>query len=307
MVVYRELSSLVRDLGVSARVLYGVSNRIPDHYHLVTLEKGNGEPRLLYVPDPRLKAIQRRIAQRLLCYEEVSRFAMAYRIGGSTLANARPHVGRPVLLKLDIRHFFDHILYPMVKDAAFPAERYSESNRILLSLLCVYRDALVQGAPTSPVISNIILRDFDETVGEWCRQRKIHYTRYCDDMTFSGDLDPSPVHTFVADRLREMGFFLNEKKTVVAKAGQKQLVTGLVVNDKVRVPASYRKRLRQELYFCQKYGVRSHMERAHISGEERAYLRRLLGQVQHVLSADREDPAFLLARDWLLAALDQHR
>ena len=70
-------------------------------------------------------------------------------------------IGAAIVMKLDVRKFFDHITYPMVKEKVFPSKKYSESNRILLAVLCVYNHAIPQGAPTSPTISNIILRDFD--------------------------------------------------------------------------------------------------------------------------------------------------
>ena len=286
MIVYRELSSLEKDLGVSAKTLYTLSNQQHQHYHKVKIPKGNGELRALSVPDALLKTVQKKIAQVLLAKEPVSPYAKAYRPGGSPLKNAQPHVGKPVLLKMDIRQYFDHIYYPIVKEKVFPAERYSEANRILLSLLCVHKDALPQGAPTSPAISNIILRDFDNTVGQWCDDRNITYTRYCDDMTFSGDFDPVVVKRFVKAQLREQGFFVNDRKTVVARKGQKQTVTGIVVNEFPNASASYRRKLRQELYYCKTKGVYEHMAFSGVQVTEETYLRQLLGRVNYVLSID---------------------
>ena len=286
MVVYRELSSLEKDLGVSAKMLYTLSNQLHKHYHNVRIPKGSGEFRELSVPDDFLKAVQTKIAQNLLAYERISPYAAAYRPGGSPLRNAQPHVGKETLLKMDIRHFFDHIYYPMVKAKVFTADKYSESNRVLLSLLCVHRDALPQGAPTSPIISNIIMRDFDDTVGNWCKGRNIAYTRYCDDMTFSGDFDPKEVKTFVKEQLKKTGFFANDKKTVVARNGQQKNVTGIVVNERPNTTAAYRKKLRQELYYCKTYGVDSHMQRTQVNVTEDTYLRQLLGRVNYVLSVD---------------------
>ncbi len=92
----------------------------------------------------------------LLAPMPVSPYAMAYRYGASVVRNAAQHVGRPAVLKLDIRHFFDSILYASVKEAAFPAEIYGEPLRILLTILCYHRDGLPQGAPSSPAISNLV-------------------------------------------------------------------------------------------------------------------------------------------------------
>ena len=168
------------------RTLYAVSNRIPAHYHRAEVPKRDGGARVLRVPDPVLKDIQRRIARVLLSGMPVSPHATAYRYGAGVVENARRHVGRPELLKLDILHFFDSIRYIQVKEAAFPAEIYAEPLRILLSMLCYDRDVLPQGAPTSPWIANLVLRPFDEKLGAWCRARGVVYTRYCDDLAFSG-------------------------------------------------------------------------------------------------------------------------
>lgn len=303
MIVYRELSSLTTDLGFSAKTLYGVSYHRSSHYHHVKIPKAGGGYRELSVPDDLLKSIQHSIAVNILAYENVSPFAAAYRIGGSTAANAAPHVGQRVVLKLDIRHFFDHLIYPLIKEKVFPAERYSEPIRVLLTMLCVYPDALPQGAPTSPVISNIVMRDFDSLTGRWCSARGIAYTRYCDDMTFSGDFDPEPVVRFVRDELKKMGLLLNDMKTVVAREGQKKVVTGIVVNEKLNTAAAYRKKLRQELYFCQKYGIAEHLQRTGADLAADQYVRQLLGRVNYVLQVTPENAEMQQYRAWLMSQL----
>ncbi len=289
MIVYREFSSLSEDLGFSGKTLYGVSNSVTKHYHAASIPKRSGGARELHIPDDLLKTIQSRIAERLLPLEAISPYATAYRPGGSTKINAAPHVGKQILLKLDIRRFFDSITYPMVKAKAFPAARYSEANRILLSILCVYKDALPQGAPTSPAISNIVMKDFDDTVGRWCAARRIAYTRYCDDMTFSGAFDPVPVTAFVKEELRKMGFFLNREKTAAVRQGQRQQVTGIVVNARPGVPSDYKRKLRQEVYYCRKYGVESHIAKIGAEGTAAAYLSGLLGRIRYVLSVEPDN------------------
>ena len=299
MIVYKEFSSLVNDLGFSGKALYSVSNRVHKHYHPVKIPKGNGEFRQLYVPDDFLKSIQRSINDKLLCMEEISPYATAYRPGGSTKVNANPHIGKPVLLKLDIRHFFDHLIYPIVKDKAFPAERYSEQNRVLLSLLCVYMDALPQGAPTSPTISNIIMKEFDNVVGAWCSDNGIAYTRYCDDMTFSGDFDPRPVIRRVKFELKKMGLFLNDKKTVIVREGQKHSVTGIIVNERLSVPSEYKKQLRQEMYYCMKFGLQSHLNSIGCGDSKEKYILTLLGRINYVLSVEPQNEQMQKYKAWL--------
>ena len=173
MIVYRELSSLERDLGIDAKTLYAISNNIGKHYHKVKLPKKSGGYRNLSVPDAVLKSVQKRITEVLLIHMPVSRYAKAYRYGSSTLRNAKHHVGRQVVLKLDILHFFDSIRYSTVKNKVFPEVIYAEPLRILLTMLCYYKDALPQGASSSPAITNILLYEFDEQIGQWCQAQDI--------------------------------------------------------------------------------------------------------------------------------------
>lgn len=303
MIVYRELSSLEKDLGFQAKTLYAVSNNLKKHYHTVQLPKKSGGTRTLSVPDELLKSIQRKITDVLLVSMPVSEYAKAYRYGSSITRNAKPHVGKNVVLKLDILHFFDSVRYSTVKDLVFPREIYGENLRILLTMLCYYKDGLPQGAPSSPAISNIILYAFDEKVGQWCRDRKIAYTRYCDDMTFSGDFCPEDVTTFVRSELKKLGFLLNEQKTRIQHSVQRQKVTGIVVNEKLSIPGEDRRKLRQELYYCQKYGIADHLRRIGAQVPEEIFRQRLLGKVNYFLQISPGDPELMKYQEWLRSSV----
>ena len=299
MIVYREVSSVERDLGIPIKTLYAVSNNLKGHYRKVLIPKKSGGYRKLSVPDEVMKRIQRQISDVLLIHMPISRYAKAYRFGSTTMKNARLHVGKPVVLKLDILHLFDSIRYSDMKDKVFPAEIYAENIRILLAMLCYYKDFLPQGAPTSPAITNILMYKFDETVGTWCQERGIAYTRYCDDMTFSGDFDPAEAIWFVRQELRKMGFLLNEQKTRIQRSGQQQTVTGIVVNEKMSIPADYRRKLRQELYYCRKFGIQEHLQKMGLEISEDAYRMQLMGRCNYVLQLSPEDHDMLDARKWL--------
>lgn len=306
MIVYREAASLARDLGVELRTLYALSNSLPAHYHTAEIPKADGGVRRLTVPDEALKQVQRAILNNLLVHMPLSPYAAAYRFGGGAVRSASRHVGQPQVLRLDIRHFFDSVRYSAVKDTVFPPEIFSEPLRVLLTMLCYYRDSLPQGAPTSPAIVNILLRDFDLRLGVWCRERGIVYTRYCDDLTFSGE-DLSGVRAVAEAELRAMGFFLNDHKTRLRSAGQRQTVTDLVVNEKVSVPREVRREIRQEVYCCRRFGVEDHLRWTGVGLSPEAYLDRLLGRVGYVLQADPGCAWALEARRWLLGERRRRR
>ena len=298
MIVYRELSSIEKDLGFSAKTLYGLSNSLEKHYHTVYLPKSDGSKRKLSVPDLILKLVQKSIADNILIQYPISKYAKAYKPGSSIQKNARPHVGKKKILKLDIEGFFDHILYSRVKDTVFYEEKYSESIRILLTMLCYYNDSLPQGAPTSPAITNIIMYDFDETVGAFCNEKNIAYTRYCDDMTFSGCFDEREIISFVKGELRKLGLFLKNRKTAVISASKRQEVTGIVVNEKMNVTKDYKKTIRQEIYYIKKFGLDEHLKRLGISDKQQ-YALSLKGRIAFVLQTIPNNCEFIEYKNFL--------
>ena len=303
MILYRELSTLEKDLDIPACTLYALSNHLHRHYRRVVLPKPDGTFRRLDVPDAALKQVQRRIAQRILAYMPISPYATAYRYGARPAWNASVHVGKSMLMKLDIRHFFESVLYIQVKERVFSESIFSEPIRILLSMLCYYEDRLPQGAPTSPAISNILMREFDACVGAYCRERGICYTRYCDDMSFSGTFDADQLRNFVQGQLQHLGFFLNPAKTRLVHSAQRQRVTGLIVNERLNVPADYRRRLRQTLYYCHKFGIEGHLQFIGGNCTKQEYIRKLVGQLEYVRTFST-DPSWLCQeKRWLLSQL----
>ena len=292
MIVYKELASVERDLGFSAKTLYGLSNNLEKHYHNVLIPKRDGSKRKLSVPDLILKSVQKSIADNILAQYPVSSYAKAYKIGSNVQRNAQPHVGKKKILKLDIEGFFDHILYSQVKNIVFCEEKFAEPIRVLLTMLCYYKESLPQGAPTSPAITNIILYDFDEAVGAFCNEKKIAYTRYCDDMTFSGDFDEGEVITFVKGELCKLGLFLKNRKTAVIPASKRQTVTGIVVNEKLNITKDYKKKIRQEMHYIQKFGLDEHIKRCKIADKQQ-YVLSLRGRIAFVLQTTPNDSEFL--------------
>lgn len=286
--------------------LYAVSNHTEEHYHTAVIQKKNGGMRKLSVPDTLLRTIQRNIVKNVLCERSVSQYATAYRKKASVMENARPHVGAEMVMKLDIKDFFDCITFQMVYQYAFPAIYYPPSIRMLLTSLCCRNDCLPQGAPSSPAISNLAMRSFDQYMGAWCGERQMQYTRYCDDLTFSGTFDQKEVKQKVRNFLHVLGFELNRKKTRVQNQSHRQTVTGLVVNEKMQVSREYRNQLRAEIYYCQKYGVTSHLNKmgnpAWMRGDEpdvKRYLQYLLGKINYVLAVNPHDGHFCKKREEL--------
>lgn len=284
--------------------LYTVSNQIETHYHPVVISKKSGGRRKLLVPDALLRTIQRNLLHHVLEEFQISEFACAYKKGTSIVDNARPHVGAKLVLKLDIQDFFDQITWILVYQNAFPGTHFPPAIRKMLTEFCCVRDRLPQGAPTSPTVSNLVMRPFDVHMGEWCREREIRYTRYCDDLTFSGVFAPEEVIRKVRGFLQVYGFELNRKKTRVLGRWNAQSVTGIVVNEKAQVSRAYRRKLRQEVYLFDRYGIKTE-EGPKNDEKERM---RLLGKMRYVLSVNPEDVWFgNMYKKWKVGADSRKR
>ena len=298
MKAYTALEDLEQDLGFPAKTLYGLSNNLDKHYRNTFIPKHDGSKRKLSVPDTILKKVQRSISDNILSHYTISRYATAYTAGSSVQKNASLHVGKQKILKLDIDGFFDHITYSKVKDIVFCKENYSEQIRILLTMLCYYKESLPQGAPTSPAITNIIMYDFDEKIGKYCAENNISYTRYCDDMTFSGDFDEKLVIAFVKDELRKLGLFLKKRKTAVIKNTKRQTVMGIVVNEKIGLTKDYKNKIRQEIYYIKKYGLDGHLSKISEPNKQH-YLNSLKGRVAFVVQTIPDYEEFLGYKEFL--------
>ena len=282
--------------------LYALSNHPEEHYHPVWIPKRSGGFRRLDVPDPLLKQVQRNILHHVLEGFSVSPAAAAYRKNRCAADGAAVHIGKPLVLKLDIHDFFGSITFPMVLGYGFPAAYFPEEVRVLLASLCCCRQRLPQGAPTSPALSNLVMKHFDEAMAAWCGPQNIAYTRYCDDMTFSGDLNPGAVIGRVRGFLETMGMELNHSKTAVCSQFSRQTVTGITVNQVCQLPREDRRKLRQEVYLCLRYGT----------GESRPAdsvrrLEQILGKVSYLLQVRPDDRWFLEQREALKEMLKKER
>lgn len=295
-----DVQKIADALGTSVSQLYMLSNqrivrtkRKKTHrytnYHKVVIHRGRGRKnRILSVPNGFLKQVQRKILTTYLYTLPVSVHAKAYQPETSVVQNALPHVGKECIAKLDISHFFDSIDTDMV---------YSVMRRLglsvpattLLTYICTYQGKLPQGAPTSPCIANLVMCRFDERIAAWCAAHEITYTRYCDDMTFSGTqaaIRNSGLIPMIQKRLYHMGFELNRDKTVIVGTSQQQRVTGVVVNEKPALSREERRRIRQEVHYCEKFGVKESLAYRKDQRTPLEYLHSLLGRIAYALQID---------------------
>ncbi len=274
------------------KTLYSISNNIWKNYKVYKIKKRNGKSRTIYEPNSLLKHIQKKILINILNNKSISKYAKGYHKGISLKDNAFPHINKDIILKLDIKDFFENIKFMDIYNSCFGLEYFPKSVGMLLTYLCTYDDHLTQGSPTSAYISNLVMKNYDEEIGSWCEDNNISYTRYSDDMTFSGIFNPSEIIRKVRKMLYKLSLKLNNDKICVVKKSSNQSVTGITVNTKMQVNIKYRKKIRQEVYFIQKYGLKSHLAKCNIKCSEKKYLNKLYGKILYVLQINEDDLEF---------------
>ena len=275
------------------KTIYSISNNIEKNYKVYKIKKRNGKYRTIYEPNSMLKQIQKQILINILNNKSISKYAKAYHKGISLKDNAIPHINKKKILKLDIKNFFENISFLDVYNSCFSIEYFPKSVGFILTYLCTYDNHLTQGSPTSAYISNLIMKEFDEEIGNWCNINDISYTRYSDDMTFSGNFNPSELIIKIRKMLYKLGLELNNDKIHIVNKSQSQNVTGIIVNEKLQVNAKYRNKIRQEMYYIKKFGLKSHLNKCNININELKYLDKLYGRILYVLQINKFDQEFL--------------
>lgn len=255
-------------------------------YREYPISKKSGGQRLISEPLPNLMAIQRWVLDNVLYRIEPSDYAKAYVHGRSIKDNARFHRKQEKVLCLDIEAFFPSLSSKKVRKL-FDRCGYSKQVSYYLTALTSLHGGLPQGAPTSPALSNILLKPIDKWISEYCIERHIRYTRYADDLTFSGTFSEGDLIAHVRKVLSRLHLNLKEEKTRLMERHQRQEVTGIVVNEKMQLPRETRRELRQATYYVKKYGLENHVLKRQ---EMRAnYLNHLLGLANFALFVNPND------------------
>ncbi len=230
-------------------------------YRRFKIPKKAGGFRTIEAPVQELKIRQLWIKQNILDKVHVSEYAKGFKKDTSIYHNAIQHVNKELIINVDIEDFFPSITYRKVY-RIFSYLGYTNQVAHLLTKLCTNdQNVIPQGAPTSPVISNIVLIKMDKRLGELAKTARCSYTRYADDITFSGDKSIKFLLPIVCKIIEEEGYKVNKDKTRLQYSNQRQEVTGLVVNKKVSLSKATIKEIENAIYYCQKYGVQEHMKK----------------------------------------------
>ena len=243
------ISDLGLAIGVSPRLLTSFIHRPTNHYREFRIGKRGGGERTISAPRLFLKTVQYWLLDYVLWRLPQHHCSHAYRAGLSIVTNAQAHVGKMYVANVDIKDFFPSIQWEAVAKT-LRAHGCGPKLASAVARLTSLRNGLPQGAPTSPVLSNVYLLDIDASISRYCEKRKLVYTRYADDITISGDEREYILAAIdeLRGHLAEKRLILNEKKTRIASRSGQQKVTGVVVNVKAQPPREYRRRVRAMLH-----------------------------------------------------------
>ena len=240
----------------------------PERYSTFTIPKKSGGVRHISKPCPKLKYMLRYVKQFLQAFYNPMPCVQGFTTGRSVVGNAGIHLHQNYVYNVDLSDFFPSISQGRVwKRLQLPPYNFPVGLcNIIAGLACapyetpegVKYNALPQGAPTSPILSNIVCEQLDRRLTGLAKRFGLHYSRYADDMTFSSMhnvyQDNSEFIRELQRLITQQGFRFNEKKTRLQIRGSRQEVTGLTVGTKVNVSRRYIKELRSVLHVWEKFG-----------------------------------------------------
>jgi RNA-directed DNA polymerase len=307
------------------------------HYHRTWIPKRSGGYRLLETPKRRIKALQRRVLRQILDAIPVHPCAEGFVRGRSVLSHAARHEGSAALLCLDLEDFFPSIpygrVYRVFRCAGYPiqvaralaglcttalppaelahmprpalAREAQKHHRLRRNALQLH---LPQGAPTSPALANLCTFQLDRRLAGAASAAGIEYSRYADDLAFSGGDDfqrgARSFATLAAAIAIEEGFSVNFHKTRIQSHGTQQRLCGLVINVRPNIPRDDYDRLKATLTNCRRHGASS--QNRENRPDFRSHLRGRVAWVESVAPArGAKLRALFEAVDWAAAPVDR--
>ena len=264
----RRFGDIARLLEINWQTL-GYYLKKSGNYKQFTIKKRNGGVRAIHAPITPVKIIQRKLAQVLQAVYQGRSPSHGFSSRKSIVTNARRHLNSDFVFNFDLEDFFPSIHFGRVL-GMFTGKPYllPESVAVFLAQICCHEGKLPVGAPTSPVVSNMICAKMDSQLKELATKNNCTYTRYADDLTFSSrhGRPSSQVALLGADSrfvvgpavegiVRANGFTVNPQKTRLLPRGYRQEVTGLVVNARVNVKRGYVRHVRAILHSCERWGL----------------------------------------------------
>ncbi len=239
---------------ISKYTIYQLSVHSEKYYKTYEIRKKSGKYRTISQPSKKLKGLQSWLLINILNNAKVSNSCKGFEKSSSTLDNALPHKGANTVLSMDLKDFFSTITRIQVFNI-FKKLGYNNLISTIFSNICTYKGVLPQGSPCSPKLANLSAWRLDLRIQGYVGKRGINYTRYADDLTFSG-LNPSnivKIIPMIKKIIESENFQINNSKTRVAGSARAKIVTGLVISDEnIGIGKQKNKYVRSKIYHLTK-------------------------------------------------------
>lgn len=288
--------------------VYAISKNANNLYVSFEIPKKSGGMRQIDAPSFQLKIMQRAIKAMLENEFEATSVSHGFVRGRSIQSNAAVHVRQNWVLNLDVQGFFPSIHKGRLKAILKrPPVSYSPTLANFIAMVCTKDGALPQGSPASPLLTNLACLRLDRKLQIISRQFKANYTRYADDITFSGPGREmlERLYAVTLKVLRAEGLTVHPTKTRFLPSSQRQEVTGLTVNDCVNAPRSYRRRVRAALHQWERNGHLHAMKRYGYNSPEQ-FISSIGGQIEFILySADVSEHDFGLRKNQIAIGMKE--
>jgi RNA-directed DNA polymerase len=260
-------------------------------------KRRRGEFRTVYKVAQELRVLHKQIATAIAACTRFDEHVQGFVSERSIVTNARIHLGQRVLLHADIRHFFESITLEQV-DRSFQSLGCVPAVASALARLCTLDGHLPEGSSASPIIANLVAGYLDNDLKTLAQAHGCRFTRYADDITFSGDAVPESSR--VAAILQQHGFALRDGTCRTQHKGRGQYVTGLTIADAhaPRLPRVAKRRLRLELYYADRFGLEDHLEHVGRYPTRQQEMKRLGGWISFMSSVEGKKATQWLYDRW---------
>lgn len=261
-------TSKIKPLALRSLTYYANYNIVKQRYHSFEIKKKSGNIRTIHAPCKELNYILKALNLILQSSFKAHPAAMGFVVGKSVVDNAKYHIEHNYVYNIDLIDYFYSFDLKKVKygflNSPFDFTKEQEDIAFFIACLCTHplkvgeelKTVLPQGAPTSPTITNILSYRLDRKLTGLSKRFNLLYTRYADDITFSGSYDFSKETKFITELnriLTKEELELNTSKTRMQSKSYRQEITGLIVNKKVNVRSNYIKELRMWIHYLEKY------------------------------------------------------
>lgn len=268
------LSSLI---GIKLGSLQKMVRDTSLYYYHFKIPKRDGSNREIAAPSAALYFVQRWIYDNILAQEEVGDFSFGFARGRSIVDNARCHLGAACLLQMDLENFFPSISFERIC-SVFRYMGYTNDVCYTLASVCALSGCLPQGAPTSPMLSNIVAKRLDRRISSAMKSLGLNYSRYADDLCVSGLVISRKVQIYLEEIIESEGFKVNANKTRSVKGKGRKIVTGISISSgKLTIPRSAKREIRKNVHHILRVGLLKHLEVT--GGSDIIFIERLIGKL----------------------------